>query len=85
MKNTSDTIGNRTRDRPTCNAVPQPTAPPPSALFTACNLSITFSNIFYNRFVLAGHAVAQLVEALRYKSEVRGFYSRWCHWNFLLT
>jgi len=24
-----------------------------------------------------GHAVAQLVEALRYK-----FDSRWCHWNF---
>jgi hypothetical protein len=28
MKNTKDTIGNRTRDLPTCNAVPQPTAPP---------------------------------------------------------
>ena len=26
--------------------------------------------------------VAQLVEALRYKSERRGFDSRWCHWNF---
>ena len=29
-----------------------------------------------------GHAVAQLVEALRYKSEGRGFDSRWCHCNF---
>jgi hypothetical protein len=29
--------------------------------------------------------VAQLVEALRYKPEGRGFYSRWCHWNFSLT
>ena len=28
MKNFSDTIGNRTRDLPTCIAVPQPTAPP---------------------------------------------------------
>ena len=28
MKNSSDTIGNRTRDLPTCNAVPQPTALP---------------------------------------------------------
>ena len=27
MKNSSDTIGNRTRDLPTCSAVPQPTAP----------------------------------------------------------
>jgi len=33
----------------------------------------------------SGHAVAQLVEALRYKSEGRGFDSRWCHWNFSLT
>jgi hypothetical protein len=29
--------------------------------------------------------VAQLVEALRYKSESCGFDSRWCHWNFSLT
>ena len=28
MKNSSDTIGNRTRDLPACSAVPQPTAPP---------------------------------------------------------
>jgi len=28
-----------------------------------------------------GHAVVQLVEALRHKSEGRGFDSRWCHWN----
>ena len=28
------------------------------------------------------NAVAQLVEALRYKPEGRGFDSRWCHWNF---
>jgi len=27
MKNFSDIIGNRTRDLPTCNTVPQPTAP----------------------------------------------------------
>jgi hypothetical protein len=32
-----------------------------------------------------GHAIAQLVEALCYKSEGRGFDSRWCHWNFSLT
>jgi len=29
-----------------------------------------------------GHAVAELVQALRYKLEVRGLY---CHWNFSLT
>ena len=28
------------------------------------------------------HAVAQLVEALRYKSEGRGFDSQWFHWIY---
>ena len=28
--------------------------------------------------------VAQLVEALRYKPEGRGFASRWCHWIFFI-
>jgi len=32
-----------------------------------------------------GHAAAQLVDALRYTPEGRGFDSRWCHWNFSLT
>jgi hypothetical protein len=31
-----------------------------------------------------GHAVVQLVEALRYKSECCGFDSRWCHWIFFI-
>jgi hypothetical protein len=36
MKNSSDTIGNRTRDLPACRTAPQPTAPPvacPIALY----------------------------------------------------
>jgi hypothetical protein len=33
MKNFSDIIGNRTRDLPTCSAVPQPTAPPAACPF----------------------------------------------------
>jgi hypothetical protein len=37
-----------------------------------------------SEIVWRGHAVAQLVEALRYKPDCRGFDSRWCHWNFLL-
>ena len=28
MKNSNDTIGNRTRNLPVCSAVPQPTGPP---------------------------------------------------------
>jgi hypothetical protein len=35
--------------------------------------------------IVMGHAVAQLVEALRYKPERSGFDSQWCHWNFSLT
>jgi hypothetical protein len=31
---------------------------------------------------LMGHAVAQLVQALRYKPEGREFDSKWYHWNF---
>jgi len=31
------------------------------------------------------HALAQLVEALRYKPERCGFDSRWCNSNFSLT
>jgi len=40
----------------------------------------------YSRYQVfpGGHAVAQLVEALRYKSEGRGFDSRWRR-NFSLT
>jgi len=33
----------------------------------------------------AGNAMAQLVEALRYKPEGLGFDPLWCHWNFSLT
>jgi hypothetical protein len=33
-------------------------------------------------FGAVGYAMAQLVEALRHKSEGREFDSRWCHWNF---
>jgi hypothetical protein len=29
--------------------------------------------------------LTQLVKALRYMSEGRGFDSQWCHWNFSLT
>ena len=42
-------------------------------------------NILHLYIGSVGTTVAQLVEALRYKSEGRGFDSRWCHWNFSLT
>ena len=40
MKNSSDTIGNRTRDLSACSAVPQPTAPLRAALY------FVFKNFF---------------------------------------
>jgi hypothetical protein len=39
----------------------------------------------YNKYIFRGHAVAQLVEARRYKPDGRGFNSRWYHWIFSLT
>jgi hypothetical protein len=36
----------------------------------------------FNLFGARGGAV---VEALRYKPEVRGIDSRWCNWNFSLA
>ena len=35
--------------------------------------------------IIYGHALVQLVEALRYQSAGHGFDSRWYHWNFSLT
>jgi hypothetical protein len=35
--------------------------------------------------IISGHAAAQLVEALRYKQEGRGFDTRWGNWDFAWT
>ena len=40
--------------------------------------------IYVTYLTACGHAVAQLVEALHYKPEGRGFDSRWCHWIFFI-
>jgi hypothetical protein len=50
----------------------------------AVSLRMKFINKEYSNSSVEelGHPVAQLVEALRYKPEGRGFASRWCHWNF---
>ena len=52
------------------------------------HISSRSTRIFSNNVrhpVTKGHTVAQLIEALRYKPEDRGFETRWCHWNFSLT
>ena len=51
-------------------------------------MSIVSHNVptlFLVPILIWGRAVAQLVVALRYKSEGRGFDPRWCHLNFSLT
>jgi hypothetical protein len=42
-------------------------------------------HVIYNGYLDHHYTVAQLVEALCYKPECRGFDSRWCHWKFSLT
>jgi len=53
--------------------------------FTSSHLHFTILSFSFTLLHFLGHAVTQLVEALCYKPEVRGFDSRWCHWNFSLT
>jgi hypothetical protein len=55
----------------------------------ACPATYSLGIYFFHRLPevdeCMGQAVAQLVDALRYKSEGRGFDSRWFHWNFSFT
>ena len=46
--------------------------------------SVASSSLCLFLCTLLCHAVAQLVQALRYKPEGRGFDSRECYWNFSL-
>ena len=57
MKNSSDTIGNPTRDLPACSAVPQPTAPP-RALLSQQICSRKFNEIFGNRINVCHKAIS---------------------------
>ena len=56
---------------------------PELPLPTAPNTAFYIIHCMHN--ILWGHAVAQLVEALRYKLEGFWFDSRCCHCNFPLT
>ena len=49
---------------------------------TEHSIQASSSSSYYYYYYYWGYAVVQLVEALRYKPEGRGFDSRWCHWNF---
>jgi len=57
-----------------------------SVSFHSTHGVVNVGRLYFNFLhVLCGHAVAQLVQALRYKPEGRGYDSRWCHWDFSLT
>jgi hypothetical protein len=47
MKNSNDTIGNRTRDVPACGTVPQPTAPPRAPLNSINHLMFVTKTDFH--------------------------------------
>jgi hypothetical protein len=59
-----------------------------------CQFGVTIKEIYvvcglcpvklYFALYVAGYAMMQLVEALRFKPEGRCFDSPWCHWNFSL-
>jgi len=56
MKNSNDTIGDRTRDLPACSAVPQPNAPPRAMhrRTTLVNFQLDAQNSYlfiYNTFI----------------------------------
>jgi NAD(P)-dependent dehydrogenase (short-subunit alcohol dehydrogenase family) len=49
-------------------------------LFDGENISFDASRVIY-----MGVRGGVVIKALRYKPAGRGFYSRWCHWNFSVT
>jgi hypothetical protein len=51
MKNSNDSIGNRTRDLPTCRAILQPTAPPRVPLFIYSLIMHSTDEILTDSFV----------------------------------
>jgi hypothetical protein len=54
--------------------------------FGDTSMGLSAARFYHSRRLhVTKHAIAQLVEALRYKPEGRGFDSRWCNWNFSLT
>ena len=68
MKNSNDSIGNRTRDLPACSTTPQPTAPPRAPLqhcTTFISLLVTYR--FYVADVISlCYYVLTILEALPY-------------------
>jgi hypothetical protein len=77
MKNSSDTIGNRTRDLPACSTVPQPTAPPRAPLYcvldriTAHQINTKLNGVFSAPYLNVNMLVLLSME--RTENEFIGF------------
>ena len=66
IKNFSDTIGNRTRDLPACNAVSQPTAPPcaPMKMLVVSIITDVLCCTFIFAYVLAFYTFSLVINRI---------------------
>ena len=49
----------------------------------SCSLRVHNHNYIWGKVqIMKGARCGVMVKALRYKPAIRGFGSRWCHWNF---
>jgi hypothetical protein len=55
------------------------------AIYNIYNVFPVQSTLYYIYMTFYKVAVVQMVEALCFKPEGRGFDSRWCNWKFSLT
>ena len=67
MKNSNDTIGNRTRDLPACSAVPQPTAPPRAPEISKMTFKKSFQSMFLDALLRIYMKSERKYERLRSK------------------
>jgi len=72
MKNSNDTIGNRTRDLPTCKAVPQLTVPP-RAPIKQCTSSISYTVVYV---CPTGKCYSSTLATLREKTYIGSVHSK---------
>jgi hypothetical protein len=75
MKNSNDTLGNRTRALPVCSAVPQPTAPPlaphenvPSYLTANAHSFYTLQLLHHEKSLYFSHRIFPRITKARNKS-----------------
>jgi len=63
MKNSNDIIGNRTRELPTCSAVPQPTALPCAPM--GFDVQSINCHVHFLTYILTWHDVSKLIKTLK--------------------